>query len=230
MNEIGLKKLSNDTYEITPYEAKFEGRSVTIGNGIKRGFSNINPTFNPPCDRYIEKFFTLEMQSVFQFTDLHFADLFIQQSNDFFSRIIYLTQLQMYLDDPERKLYLNIKFDKDKDDTLQKMMAQLESHINVIEQYDLSNTQKFELVRLVHTATLKFIDKLLRETKSSNQDGIANCIFDQHFELDRQPGGLLYEESNNFGKKSFVCLIIIIALIVYVYDFKQMALNIISKI
>lgn len=246
MNKIGLTKISDNNFDITPCEIKFHGFSVTLGNGIKRAFSgsDIKLEFSHPCNKYIEQFFIPEMQSVFQFPeDPLFTIQFIQNVNNFISQCIHLGHLHEYY--ASNGMSFNPEADAQVNNISTQQIEPYLNKINVIGQSNLSQEIKLKLFSIVHSTTLTFIDDLLRfsNQRKSSTDDITFKIKAQLLPLDfapggrltpggqLHPGGLLNSQSNNSWRNVFVCLFaIVVGYIFYVYDLKQVILNTISRI
>jgi len=188
-NEIGLKKISENSFEITPCEVQFAGFTVTIGNGIKRNFPELSLIFKDPCDKYIEQFFSLEVKSVFVPSEnpVLFAQ-FIEDSNKFYCRYLYVLAFKLCAE----KLYNNPfeKISLEEDSQLCDIHAKLEpslEKIQVFGQSNLSLGEKMRVFSAVHDTVCTFISHLLVATNQIDFK-LTSKVITQQLHLDLASG------------------------------------------
>lgn len=189
--KIGLIKTSKNSFEVTPCEVQFAGFTVTIGNGIKRSFSELNLKYQEPCDKYIEQFFSLEIKSLFEpFENPMLFAQFVEDSNNFCCRFLYVLAIKLMSEKSNNKPFEKVSLEEDSqlENTFDAKLEPALRKINVIGQSNLSIGEKLSVLRSTYDTVCKFISDLLVAT---NQIGfkLTDKIMTQNLHRDLASGG-----------------------------------------
>lgn len=192
--KIGLRKTSENSFEVTPCEVQFAGFTVTIGNGIKRSFSELSLNFQDPCDKYIEQFFSLELKSLFgPFENSKLFAQFAEDSNNFFCRFLYVLAFKLISEElhhkPSENVHINLADDSQLYNTFNAKLEPSLGKINVIGCHsNLSRGEKMAVLRSIHDIVCEFISDLLVATNQINFK-LTDKVINQNLHRDRDSGG-----------------------------------------
>lgn len=240
MKKIGIEKSWICQYKITPFQTEFKGVQITLGNGIKRAFPGNDINFTLPVSKYIEKFFALEMQSIFESPkDPKLTQEIIEKINKIECRLLFIRLVE------ERPLET---YDREKLDDFVNIIfkgswLKVARKLKVANQPNFPKDENFELFHFIHKNTLTFINSFLVESKqiSTTDEGsfLENHIFLEqklllHQELSkyriRPLAGFIplvgfaflaasYSASYSFVRTLTFCISILCFVSIYVIDF-----------
>lgn len=189
---IGLIQKHDNKYEVSSYETKFKGRSLTLGEGIKREFPKIDVKLTHPFDKYVERFLEPELKSVFQFPpDDKFTENFIRNVNSVSCLLIHAQSLGQHFQVSGKSF--TSPHNKEISSQFQSLVKDVDKiKVTGHEEFNFSNGDKVDLAIQVHDVVIEFIELLLEKTKqvSFQKIGIAEKIHSEQLTKDYGPWGL----------------------------------------